>query len=738
MPDELLSDLNPQQRQAVVHEGTPLLVVAGAGSGKTRVLTRRIAYLLGARQVSPGAILAITFTNKAAGEMKERVAEMVGNRARVMWVSTFHSACVRILRSESVRLGIKANFTIYDMQDSVRLMTLVSRDLGIDSKQFSSKYLLSQVSNLKNELIDHESAVSRAVSPQEQMVAQAYGEYQRRLTRAQAVDFDDIIGHTVALLQAFPDVAEHYHRKFRHVLVDEYQDTNHAQYVLIRELVGDGKDGVAPAELCVVGDADQSIYAFRGANIRNIVEFERDYTNATTVVLDQNYRSTQNILSSANAVIEKNPNRPPKNLWTDAGNGAKVTIYTATDEHHEADFIVRTVDTLCETENHQFKDFAIFYRTNNQSRSIEEVFIRRGIPYKVVGGTRFYERKEIKDALAYLRSISNPDDDVSVRRILNTPRRGIGDRAEESVEAFASRHRITFTQALERVAEIPGLATRSANALIEFSRMMTNLRTLDESGAGPAQILLAAMETSGYLKELEASKDPQDEVRVENIAELENVAREFEQQPPLDEDESERAITLSDFLERVSLVADSDQIPDVGEHQGVVTLMTIHTAKGLEFPCVFVTGLEDGVFPHQRALGSASELEEERRLAYVSMTRAKQRLYLTRAVARSTWGQANYNPESRFLAEIPENFVERVGEENAVRGFNAATTFERPPKRSEPVMVLNVGERVLHDKFGMGTVIATAGSNDNAEATIDFKSAGQKRLLLRYAPVEKL
>jgi DNA helicase-2/ATP-dependent DNA helicase PcrA len=736
VPSQLLDDLNEPQRQAVVHSGSPLLVVAGAGSGKTRVLTRRIAYLMAERNAAPTEILAITFTNKAANEMKERVAHMVGPKARSMWVSTFHSACVRILRNEAKRLNLKPSFTIYDTQDSVRMLSLVSKDLGIDPKSYSPKYLLGQISNLKNELIDYEDAISKAVTAQEQTVAQAYGEYQRRLMLASAVDFDDLIGHTVALLQAFPDVAEHYHRRFRHVLVDEYQDTNHAQYVLIRELVGNGKDGIAPAELCVVGDADQSIYAFRGANIRNIVEFERDYSDAETVVLEQNYRSTQNILTSANSVIEKNSGRPAKRLWTAEGSGEKIVIYTANDEHHEADFIVTNVADLIDNHGFDYKDVAVFYRTNNQSRSVEEVFIRRGVPYKVVGGTRFYERKEIKDALAYLRAVSNPEDDVSVRRILNTPRRGIGDKAEESVEGFARREKITFSAALNRLSEIHTLPTRSATALGEFNRLLSNLRTLDESGAGPSAILEAAMEASGYLKELTASKDPQDEVRVENIAELENVTREYEEQFAEDNDSDEVA-TLSNFLERVSLVADSDQIPTGEEHGGVVTLMTLHTAKGLEFPVVFLTGMEDGVFPHQRALGSATELEEERRLAYVGMTRAMKRLYLSRAVARSTWGQPNYNPESRFLSEIPSELVDRQGEEPGPLGLSGSGS-SRPQKRDEPVMVLEVGDRVLHDKFGMGTVTAVVGQNEKAEATIDFKSAGEKRLLLRYAPVEKL
>ena len=714
-----------------------MLVVAGAGSGKTRVLTRRIAYLLANRNVSPGEILAITFTNKAAAEMKERVAHIVGPRARAMWVSTFHSACVRILRSEATRLGLKSNFSIYDMQDSQRLMTLVSKELGFDSKTYSPKYLLSQISNLKNELIDYDTAVSRATNPNEQVIAEAYGEYQRRLMRASAVDFDDIIGHTVALLQAFPDVAEYYHRRFRHVLVDEYQDTNHAQYMLIRELVGSGKDGVPPSELCVVGDADQSIYAFRGANIRNIVEFERDYPDAATVVLEQNYRSTQNILSSANAVIEKNASRKKKNLWTAEGSGEKIVIYVAADEYHEADFISRSIDDLIDHHEFSFKDMAVFYRANSQSRSVEEVFIRKGIPYKVVGGTRFYERKEIRDALAYLRCIANPEDDVSVRRILNTPRRGIGDKAEEAVELFARRERITFSAALARTDEIYSLATRSQTALKEFNKLLESLRTLDESGAGPSAILEAAMQTSGYVKELAASKDPQDEVRVENIAELENVTREFEEQFQSESETGETA-RLSNFLERVALVADSDEIPTGDEHGGVVTLMTLHTAKGLEFPVVFLTGMEDGVFPHQRSLGSNTELEEERRLAYVGMTRAMKRLFLTRAAARSTWGQPNYNPESRFLAEIPAELVDRQGEQPTALGLSTSQGVARPVRRDEPVMVLNIGDRVLHDKFGMGTVTATTGQNEKAEATIDFKSAGIKRLLLRYAPVEKI
>ena len=731
--ERLLADLNEPQRLAVTHEGQPLLVVAGAGSGKTRVLTRRIAYFLAHRNVSPGEILAITFTNKAAGEMKERVEQMIGSAARAMWVSTFHSACVRILRSDGHRLGLKSQFSIYDTQDSIRLMTIVVKDLNIDPKMFSPRFLLSQVSNLKNELIDYESAARAAEQPQDELIAQVYGEYQRRLMQANAVDFDDLINHTVALLQAFPEVAEFYHRKFRHVLVDEYQDTNHAQYVLVRELVGSGTDGVPPAQLCVVGDADQSIYAFRGATIRNIVEFERDYPTARTVMLEQNYRSTQNILSAANAVIDKNSGRPPKKLWTAEGDGEKITIYSASDEHHEADFIARTLDELLTNNGFEYRDVAVFYRTNNQSRSIEEVFMRKGIPYKVVGGTRFYERKEVRDALAYLRAVANPDDDVSVRRIVNVPRRGIGDKAEEAVENFAYRNKISFGQSLERIGEIHTLPARSANALGQFAHLMNQLRALNDSGAGPATILAAAMETSGYLTELSQSRDPQDEVRVENISEFETVAREFEESFAAENDG--QPATLADFLEQVALVADADEIPTEGEYGGVVTLMTLHTAKGLEFPVVFLTGLEDGIFPHVRSLSSARELEEERRLAYVGMTRAMRRLYLTRAVTRSTWGQPQYNPESRFLADIPESLKTVLADETKPIGLSG---FDAPRRRDEPVMELAIGDRVLHDKFGLGTVVAVTGENEKAEATIDFKSAGEKRLLLRYAPVEKL
>ncbi|MFC9468739.1 DNA helicase PcrA [Streptomyces coelicoflavus] len=761
----LLEGLNDNQRAAVVHSGSPLLIVAGAGSGKTRVLTHRIAHLLAERHVHPGQILAITFTNKAAGEMKERVEQLVGPRANAMWVMTFHSACVRILRRESKKLGFTSSFSIYDAADSKRLMALVCRDLDLDPKRFPPKSFSAKISNLKNELIDEEDFAAQAADGFEKTLAQAYAMYQSRLREANALDFDDLIMTTVNLLRAFPDVAEHYRRRFRHVLVDEYQDTNHAQYALVRELVGVPSEHpvdvppeaeVPPAELCVVGDADQSIYAFRGATIRNILQFEEDYPDATTILLEQNYRSTQTILSAANAVIERNESRRPKNLWTNQGSGAQITGYVADTEHDEAQFVADEIDRLTDAGEAKAGDVAVFYRTNAQSRVFEEVFIRTGLPYKVVGGVRFYERKEVRDVLAYLRVLANPEDSVPLRRILNVPKRGIGDRAEAMIDALSQRERISFPQALKRVDEAYGMAARSANAVKRFNTLMEDLRTIVESGAGPATVLEAILERTGYLAELQASTDPQDETRIENLQELAAVALEFEQERA----EDEEAGTLADFLEKVALVADSDQIPDEEDGDGVVTLMTLHTAKGLEFPVVFLTGMEDGVFPHMRALGQAKELEEERRLAYVGITRARERLYLTRSTLRSAWGQPSYNPPSRFLEEIPAPHLEwkRTGANGPapsapVSGVAASLSSSRSrssasgasgfaTRRSagaeQPTVSLAVGDRVTHDQFGLGTVVGVKGTGSNAEATIDFGDTKPKRLLLRYAPVEKL
>ncbi|MEU0407063.1 DNA helicase PcrA [Streptomyces griseorubiginosus] len=759
----LLDGLNENQRAAVVHSGTPLLIVAGAGSGKTRVLTHRIAHLLGERNVHPGQILAITFTNKAAGEMKERVEQLVGPRANAMWVMTFHSACVRILRRESKKLGFTSSFSIYDAADSKRLMALVCRDLDLDPKRYPPKSFSAKISNLKNELIDEEDFAAQATDGFEKTLAQAYAMYQSRLREANALDFDDLIMTTVNLLRAFPDVADHYRRRFRHVLVDEYQDTNHAQYALVRELVGTSEHPVdvppsehdlPPAELCVVGDADQSIYAFRGATIRNILQFEEDYPDATTILLEQNYRSTQTILTAANAVIERNESRRPKNLWTNAGAGARITGYVADTEHDEAQFVADEIDRLTDAGDAKAGDVAVFYRTNAQSRVFEEVFIRVGLPYKVVGGVRFYERKEVRDVLAYLRVLANPEDSVPLRRILNVPKRGIGDRAEAMIDALSQREKISFPQALKRVDEAYGMAARSTNAVKRFNVLMEELRTIVESGAGPATVLEAVLERTGYLAELQASTDPQDETRIENLQELAAVALEFEQESG----EGEETGSLSDFLERVALVADSDQIPDEDEDgSGVITLMTLHTAKGLEFPVVFLTGMEDGVFPHMRALGQTKELEEERRLAYVGITRARERLYLTRSSLRSAWGQPSYNPPSRFLEEIPAQHVDwkRTGPTAAPAGpvsgvaaslsssrsrssASGASGFATRRTSEKPVVALAVGDRVTHDQFGLGTVVGVKGTGANAEATIDFGEAKPKRLLLRYAPVEKL
>ena len=695
-PADLLTGLNPAQARAVTHAGSPLLIIAGAGSGKTRVLTHRIAHLIATGRARPGEILAITFTNKAAAEMRERVTALVGPAGERMWVSTFHSACVRILRREHEAAGLRSTFSIYDAADSTRLVTLVVRELGIDSKRFTPKAFAHRISDLKNELVTPEDFAERAVTsnPFERHLAEVYRAYQARLGAANALDFDDLIMRAVRLLQTRPAVAEMYRRRFRHILVDEYQDTNHAQYVLVRELVGGpGTSGAGsplpPGELTVVGDSDQSIYAFRGATIRNIEEFEQDYPSARTILLEQNYRSTQNILSAANAVISRNSGRREKNLWTDSGDGPAIVGYVADSEHDEARWISQEIDRLSDVEGVRPRDVAVFYRTNSQSRALEEAFLRSGQPYKVVGGTRFYERREIKDAIAYLRAVDNPDDDVNLRRILNVPKRGLGDKAESVLAEHAARHGVSFGTAIADAAgalrpasegdaagdldapgheppAVEGLTARARTQTTRFHELLTSLRGRLTEGDGVADLLDSALDASGYLAELRASDDPQDATRVENLAELHSVASDFQAANPEG--------TLADFLERVSLVADSDQLPQAAdlaamsegeraaaaaaEEQGQVTLMTVHTAKGLEFPVVFVTGMEDGTFPHSRALAEDAELAEERRLAYVALTRARQRLYVTRAAVRSAWGAASAMPASRFLDDIPAETME--------------------------------------------------------------------------------
>ena len=776
--DALLQGLNPQQEEAVRHAGSPLLIVAGAGSGKTRVLSNRIAYLIATKRAHHGEILAITFTNKAAAEMRERIEALVGGRAKAMWISTFHSSCVRILRREAANVGLNSNFSIYDSADSLRLITLVAKNLDLDPKKFPPKAIQHKISALKNELVDDDSFASSANynDPFETAVAEVFKGYTQRLRQANAMDFDDLIAQTVYMFRAFPALAESYRRRFRHVLVDEYQDTNHAQYALVREIVGLGTDtDVAPSELTVVGDSDQSIYAFRGADIRNIVEFEHDYPNARTIKLEQNYRSTQNILSAANAVISRNPNRQEKRLWTAEGDGEKIIGYVGENEHDEAQFIAKEIDRLQDEEGLRPGDVAIFYRTNAQSRSIEDVLVRVGLPYKVVGGTRFYERKEIKDALAYLRVLVNPDDDVNLRRVLNEPKRGIGDRAEGAIAALAERDRTSFMDAARRADQAPGMATRSVNAVLGFVKLLDDLAEV-ATGSGASAALEAVLEQTGYLAGLRASNDPQDESRVENLAELVAVVREYERDNPEG--------TLGEFLEQVSLVADADQIPDApgadidaavaeAKRLGVVTLMTLHTAKGLEFPVVFLTGMEHGIFPHQRSATDPKELAEERRLAYVGLTRARQRLYVTRSEVRSMWGQSQYNPASQFLQEIPSELVDwkREGTSRQVGGWGnapigskqyggsfwgaggsrgaaaspsagfdadvpAAVARTRVQPQKEVISVA-VGDKVNHTSFGNGVVLGVEGAGDKTVAKVKF-DVGEKRLLLRYAPLTKL
>ena len=862
-PESLTRGLNDRQREAVTHAGSPLLILAGAGSGKTRVLTHRIAYLLATGRARAGEILAITFTNKAAAEMRERASTLVGDDARRMWVSTFHSACVRLLRYEHEAAGLSSSFTIYDAQDSQRLIQMVLKAMDVDIKRFTPKMVAARISDAKNELIGPARyAETAGKDPVSRIVADAYVEYDKRMRASNALDFDDLIMRTVDLLRENPLIAEHYHRRFRHILVDEYQDTNHAQYVLVRALVGDGSDGVTPAELTVVGDSDQSIYAFRGATIRNIEEFERDFTGARTILLEQNYRSTQNILSAANAVIARNTGRRAKNLWTASGDGALITLDAADSEHDEARFVVGEIDRLADS-GVEWGDIAVFYRTNAQSRALEELLVRQGIPYRVVGGTRFYERREIKDALAYLQLISNPDDTVAARRVLNVPKRGIGAKAEEAIAAHAAHYGISFGAALrhlwlragcpagegegidvdalarsaspdeasagssaspssgetagenpaareavddsaaavesaaapasspvasvpsESAPEVLGITPRAAKSAAAFWGLIETLRAAEARGASQADILEEVLDNTGYLAELRRSEDPQDASRVENLAELHSVAGAFAADAP--------GGTLADFLERVALVADSDQVPAEGERGGQVTLMTVHTAKGLEFPVVFVTGMEDGTFPHQRSLGDESELEEERRLAYVAITRARERLYLTRAAVRSAWGTPQEMPPSRFLDDIPAELLDvrraaTSGERmrasyggsygsgsygsgshgrsrgsggrdpwgdtdtgafgSGRRGAAAQPSGVRKVTRmgvasaaksadDKPVLSLKVGDRIKHATLGVGTVTGVEGEGPRTVARIRF-GVGEKRLLVRMAPMEKI
>lgn len=688
-PQSLIKDLNPQQMEAVKYYGQALLIGAGAGSGKTRVLTRRIAWLL-AHGFWASSILAITFTNKAAAEMRERLTALVGPEAEHMWISTFHSACVRILRRDGKEIGLTSGFSIYDTADCERLVKLISGDLNIDTKRYTPRMLLGKISDCKNSLTswqDQLKSVNCDYKPGQrgyqvsagdvdELVAVVYAEYQRRLAMANAVDFDDLIMRTVELFQRCPQVSEYYRHKFRYIFVDEYQDTNHAQYVLVRELSGidsgeepdqhmRGAGRVGPSWITVVGDSDQSIYAFRGADIRNIQDFEQDFPNAKTIMLEQNYRSTQTILDAANAVIARNENRKPKKLWTALGEGDKIVGYAADNAQQEAGWIANEIAQIHEEEGVAYRDIAIMYRANAQSRSLEEAMINANLPYQLVGGTKFYERREIKDALAYLQAIVNPADNVNVRRILNVPKRGLGVRAEGLIASYADAHDTTFFGAIEHMEQIEGMSARTSKPLGVFRDMMHGLADFaKEHDTKPSEVVAEVLSKSGILEELQRSEDPQDASRVDNLSQLQSVAAEFEQNTP--------DATLAGFLETTALVADSDQLPGENEDSGKVTMMTLHTAKGLEYPYVFLTGMEQGTFPHQRAMEDTSELAEERRLAYVGITRAKRRLYVTRAAVRAQWGQANDMMPSQFLDEIPDKLIDWKRREAGVERMRAS------------------------------------------------------------------
>jgi len=740
---DLLASLNPVQREAVTHPGGPLLIVAGAGSGKTRVLTSRVGWLIKEQGVSPFEILAITFTNKAADEMKGRVAALVGPVARKMWVSTFHSACVRILRRDGHHLGYSSSFTIYDQADAERLTGYVLRDLNVDPKRFPPRSVHATISAAKNDLVSVDAYADRARGPFEKRIAETYREYQRRLVDANAMDFDDLLVRAVDLLRAHPHVLEYYQDRFAHVLVDEFQDSNGAQNELVVQLARKHRN------ICVVGDSDQSVYRFRGADIRNILEFETQFADATVVVLEQNYRSTSTILDAANAVIANNAMRRPKALWTEQVGGELIRRYFAEDEHEESSWVAREMQRLHESENQRWGDMAVFYRTNAMSRVLEEQLVRLKIPYRVVGGTRFYDRREVKDALAYLRAVVNPSDEVSVRRVVNVPKRGVGDTSLARLEAWATSRGRPFIDALAK-AEEAGVGGRALVGVAQLVGLLDELRAM---GGSPSGMLEAVLARTGYAAELQADGSVEANGRLENLAELVGVAKEFEETAAAEG----RDATVAEFLETVSLVADADQIPDDGSS---VVLMTLHTAKGLEFPDVFLIGLEDGVFPHLRSLGEPEELEEERRLCYVGITRARERLYLSHAWSRSLFGSTQYNPPSRFLKEIPEQLTELVegshrrGRSSGGLGSSGSSgswgrdriveAASRPPSAVRPVrstgaerLGIRVGDDVVHGKFGEGVVLEIIGAGDSAEVIVRFPSVGEKRLLLAWSPLKK-
>jgi len=802
--DDLLAGLNPQQLEAVTYRGPALLIVAGAGSGKTSVLTRRIASLLRAREAWPSQILAITFTNKAAGEMRERVEAIVGDAARGMWISTFHSACVRILRREAQQFGFTKSFTIYDSGDSRALIKRLVKEHEADAYGLTPASVQSRISKLKNELSDADAYARQAnmSDPAERIFVELFADYQRQLQKANAFDFDDLIGQTVYLFRAFPQVADTYRRRFRHILVDEYQDTNHAQYALIHELTrpvsGDAPDPYASngmmifepetspelegASLTVVGDSDQSIYAFRGADIRNISEFERDFPGARVVLLEQNYRSTQNILSAANSVIGNNFDRKDKKLWSDKGDGDMIVGFTGYSQHDEAQFVADEVEALRRS-GMPYSEMAVFYRTNSQSRALEEIFIRSAVPYKIMGGTKFYERAEIKDALAYLVAVANPADEMAVRRILNKPRRGIGDVTETAIARFAEEHGITFRQALS-VPDQLGFGPKIQAGIAQLDAVLAEATEimLPASGEVPAPTTVAdglsvLLSKSGYLDALRASRDPQDEARVENLDEFVAVARDFARNNPDG--------TIVDFLTEVALVSDAD---DLDDESGSVSMMTMHTAKGLEYDAVFVTGVEEDLIPHRISAGEPGGPQEERRLFYVGITRARKRLHLSLAMTRAQFGEVSVAMPSRFLQEIPAGLIDwrqSPGDVNSrggmqSRALNArraggfggsgfggsgsgsgdrfavkqlpgrdslkplSTAMDKFPNRVTAKMrdngdlELAAGDRIRHSDFGEGRVDAVTGEGAKRIAHVRFDSAGQKKLLIKVAPIEKI
>jgi DNA helicase II / ATP-dependent DNA helicase PcrA len=737
LTDRLLNGMNPEQAEAVKATEGPLLIMAGAGSGKTRVLTHRIAFLMVEKGVNPYNILAITFTNKAAREMKDRIHNILGGASDNIWISTFHSMCVRILRRDIDRIGMNRNFTILDSTDQQSVIKAILKEKNIDPKKFDPRSLLGSISSAKNELTTPEELSKQVGGYYDQVVSDVYTEYQKRLRKNQALDFDDLIMTTIQLFQRVPEVLEFYQRKFQYIHVDEYQDTNRAQYMLVKLLASRFQN------LCVVGDSDQSIYRWRGADIANILSFEKDYPRATVIFLEQNYRSTKRILQAANEVIQKNSNRKPKNLWTENHDGEKISYFRADTEQTEAQFVTGKIKEMTESGKRKYSDFAILYRTNAQSRVMEEVLLKSNIEYSIVGGIKFYDRKEIKDILAYLRLISNPDDDISLIRVINVPKRGVGATSVDKIARYAQDHDISMFRALEE-ADFIGLSPKITKAVIEFKEMVKGYTAMQEY-LSVTELVEEILEKSGYIDMLKAEKSIESQSRLENLDEFLSVTKSFEQS---NDDKS-----LVAFLTDLALVADIDKLDEDDQPKDSVILMTLHAAKGLEFPIVFLMGMEEGVFPHSRSLMEEDEMEEERRLAYVGITRAEEQLYLTNAQMRTLFGQTKMNPVSRFIQEIPAELLDDVMAEKKSAftpfGKSAAKAPTRPAPRkpvSRPVQTTTggesvawqVGDKAQHKKWGTGTVVSVKGSGDSVELDIAFPSPmGIKRLLAKFAPIEK-